>query len=555
VELLLREFERVTEAPDAVDLLRRLVLDLAVRGRLVPQYSRDQPACEHLKCMVTSASMVSRVQPPYPAPPGWTWVRLGDFMRENMTTVDASSAPNTQFRLWSVPSYFDGQPELVVGRDLGSPKRGIVPGDILLSKINPHLNRVWLTGGFDDFPQIASSEWLVINPRGVSRELLKYFLTSPYFLAEFSSILTGIGGSLRRVRPNDARAKRIPIPPLAEQQRIVAKVDELMALCDQLDVTLKEREARRDRLRAASLHRATFNQGRAQASAADVQFLLDRSPRLITKPEHVAAVRQAILDLAVRGRLAPQHPADEPADVLLTQIAKRRTHAVARHLPPKLSTQPASEPDGLPPTWEWATLAAVCVSITDGDHQPPPKSETGIPFLVISNVRSGRVDYQSTRHVSESYYARLDEYHRPRKGDVLYTLVGSYGLAVPVRGDEPFCVQRHIGILRPEPEILQTYVLLTLRSTFSFAQATDCATGIAQKTVPLGGLRSLLVPLPPLAEQQRIVAKVDQLMAVCDELEGALAAAQGGRRRLLEALLHEALRGAAVPLSVEARAG
>ena len=258
--------------------------------------------------MGVSASSISQVQAPYPAPPGWAWVRLGDFMRDGISSVDASSAPDATFCLWSVPSYFDGHPDLVVGRDLGSSKRGIVPGDILLAKINPHLNRVWLTGGFDDYPQIASSEWLVINPRAVSRELLKYFLTSPFFLAEFASILTGIGGSLRRVRPNDAKVKRIPIPPVAEQHRIVAKLDELMALCDQLEAAQEEREIRRDGLRTASLHCLTASDGDVATSASDVRFFLDRSPRFITKPEHVATARQTILDLAVRGRLVPPDP-------------------------------------------------------------------------------------------------------------------------------------------------------------------------------------------------------------------------------------------------------
>ena len=128
-----------------------------------------------------------------------------------------------------------------------------------------------------------------------------------------------------------------------------------------------------------------------------------------------------------------------------------------------------------------------------------------------------------------------------READLLYTLVGSYGVPVIVRDDQPFCVQRHIGILRPSTLIDVNFLARAMESRFAFDQATAYATGIAQKTVPLSGLRKLSVPLPPLAEQHRIVAKVDGLMALCDRLEANLATADDTRSRLLEALLAEAL--------------
>jgi type I restriction enzyme S subunit len=176
-------------------------------------------------------------------------------------------------------------------------------------------------------------------------------------------------------------------------------------------------------------------------------------------------------------------------------------------------------------------------SITDGDHQAPPRADEGVPFLVISDIRSGVIDYNGSRFVPALYYESLDTARRPAIGDLLYTLVGSFGIPVVVREATPFCVQRHIGILRPSWLIPVDFLALLMDSMLVYKQASDIATGIAQKTVPLGGLRSVRVPLPPLAEQHRIVAKVDELMAFCDQLEAARQQREQCRERLVAASL------------------
>src|SRR6266516_947793 len=114
----------------------------------------------------------------------------------------------------------------------------------------------------------------------------------------------------------------------------------------------------------------------------------------------------------------------------------------------------------LPKGWVWTDLAQICNSITDGDHQPPPQVQEGIPFLVIGNVRNHLLDFRKCRHVPLEYFESLSTIRRPQKGDVLYTLVGSYGIPVLVKDDTPFCVQRHIGILRPSPVIDPMFLAL-----------------------------------------------------------------------------------------------
>ncbi|PVE22300.1 type I restriction endonuclease subunit S [Microvirga sp. KLBC 81] len=273
----------------------------------------------------------------------------------------------------------------------------------------------------------------------------------------------------------------------------------------------------------------------------NAEHLLAHYERIADAPDAIAKLRRFILDLAVRGKLVPQDPKDEPASQLLTRIADEKALLVkAGGLKKSDRVADLTNSDhGLlvPNGWAITDLQSVCTSVTDGDHLPPPKAETGIPFLVIGNIRNQRVDFAGSRFVPMHYYEALDPIRRPTSGDLLYTLVGSYGIPVVVRDSQPFCVQRHIGILRPSSLVDIDFLARSMESRLVFDQATACATGIAQKTVPLSGLRKLLIPLPPLAEQRRIAAKVAELMALCDQLEAARLDEEARRDRLTAASL------------------
>lgn len=197
----------------------------------------------------------------------------------------------------------------------------------------------------------------------------------------------------------------------------------------------------------------------------------------------------------------------------------------------------------LPPGWVWADLAEVCSSVTDGDHQAPPQVRTGIPFLVIGNIRNYQIDFKNCRHVPLGYFESLLPIRRPQKGDVLYSLVGSYGIPVLVKTDTSFCVQRHIGILRPSSEISAGFLALVLRSRTVFDQATQYATGTAQLTVPLSGLRRIRIPLPPRAEQERIVAAIEEQFSRLDVGIAALEHAQQNIERMHATVMEAAIRG------------
>ncbi len=262
---------------------------------------------------------------------------------------------------------------------------------------------------------------------------------------------------------------------------------------------------------------------------------------IATAPEGVRKLRGLILELAVRGRLVPQDPNDEPASELLKRIARERARLEAEGSCKKSKPLPAVGEEEqlltLPKGWEWTRLADLLAIVTDGDHLPPPKADDGIPFLVIGNLNAGRISFDGCRFVPETYFNELDWSRRPTTGDLLYTVTGSYGITIPVTTDAAFCVQRHVAILKSVPSSPTSFLLRYLQSPSAKSFADLVATGIAQKTVTLGALRVMPIAVPPLAEQHRIVAKVDELLALCDRLEAEQTDAGAAHARLVATLL------------------
>jgi len=560
-ERLLFHYERTADAPDAILSLRRFTLDLAVRGKLVPQDPKDEPARELLRRIAKEKARRVRLgqirkskalpeieETAFDLPHPWCWTRIREVTSDRGQTVPEANFTYIDVTAIDKENGIVANPKVLPAKNAPSRARKITrKGDVIYSCVRPYLlNVAVIEDDFDPAP-IASTAFAILDGLGlVLPRYLWIVLRSPFMVERVESCMRG--QAYPAINDADFAVLPLPLPPFAEQQRIVAKVDELMALCDELGAARAEREAKRDRL-ATACH-ARLSAPDPDTFQDDAQFVRNAMSALTTRPDQIKQIRQTILTLGARGKLVQQWSRDEPASELLKRIAKEKTRLVRageiKKAEPVVDLT-ASEPD-IPIANGWAVtnLQSVCVSVTDGDHLPPPKTETGVPFLVIGNVRSRAIDFSQSRFVSQEYYRNLDSIRRPKNGDLLYTLVGSYGIPVVVRDDRPFCVQRHIGILRPCTLIDVNFLALAMESELAFGQATAYATGIAQKTVPLSGLRKLLLPLPPLTEQHRIVARVNELMHLCDQLAASLAAAEAGRSRLLNALLQEALAPAAM---------
>ena len=283
------------------------------------------------------------------------------------------------------------------------------------------------------------------------------------------------------------------------------------------------------------------------------------------------ALRQKVLDLAIRGKLVPQDPNDEPASVLLERIRQQKQQMVKEgNLKAKdikndtiifvgednLHYEKFADgsvkciedevPFDLPDGWAWARLGAVAEAIGDGDHQPPPQTSFGVPFLVISNVSGGRLSFENTRFVSKEYFSQLLETRKPRNGDLLFTVTGSYGIPVLVDSDDKFCFQRHIAIVRP-CIISNRYLYVILGSSYVKSICDAKATGTAQKTVGLATLRELLIPVAPYKEQMQIYAQTQNALSIVDSVssdkEDLLNIIESAKAKILDL----AIRGQIIP--------
>lgn len=194
---------------------------------------------------------------------------------------------------------------------------------------------------------------------------------------------------------------------------------------------------------------------------------------------------------------------------------------------------------------ELVTLSDLATDVTDGDHMPPPKSSAGVPFITIGNIAkdSREIDFTNTFTVPAAYYAGLKENKKPRRGDVLYTVTGSFGIPLVVDGAREFCFQRHIGLIRPRSDTDSSWLCYLLLSPQVFKQANDRATGTAQRTVSLKVLRELVVPKLAPSQQHAAADELDALLPQTRELEFIYQRKLEALEELKMSLLHEAFTG------------
>ena len=195
--------------------------------------------------------------------------------------------------------------------------------------------------------------------------------------------------------------------------------------------------------------------------------------------------------------------------------------------------------------WETVKLSELAKDITDGDHMPPPKSEEGFPFITISNInkQNRQIDFSDTFKVPKAYFDKLKENRKPKNGDVLYTVTGSYGIPVLIENDFEFCFQRHIGLIRPKDNVSSKWLYYWILSPQAFFQANDTATGTAQKTVSLTALRNFKLPKTSYKEQQSIVQRLDALSSETKKLEAIYQTKLNDLEELKKSVLQKAFSG------------
>jgi type I restriction enzyme S subunit len=548
--LLVENFDRLIDAPDAFSLLRKFFLDLAVRGKLVP--SNDSETAAELLSEIRNSGIISRLELEkltgqetkfdrhYDLPTSWAWAYLGEVAQygssEKISPGDVTTEDTWVLDLEDIEKDTSRLLARVESKDrkFNSAKTVFKKGDVLFGKLRPYLNKVIIA----DRDGICTTEIVPIRPHpGMQSGYLQIVLRSPIVMSQVQVMMYGM--KMPRLGTSDAKALRIPIPPLSEQKLIIREFDRLADLCTKLEQAKNNSNYKRERLFSSCIQRIS-RENYSQANNAAIIFDIDQIFQHAKTIADVQLMRATFIDLAIQGRLATQNSGDVSSVVLLAkahnEIAQYQSRLGVKGTPP-IAVDPEDVPFAVPPGWTWTTLASVCRIVTDGDHMPPPKTNNGVAFLTIGNISGGVIDFSDCRYVSQEYFDSILEFRRPVYGDILYTVVGAtYGRPVLVKTDIDFCVQRHIAILKPSQNMKVEYLHLALRSSLIFDQATRSLTGIAQPTVPLRPLRNFILPIPPLAEQQRIVDRFSDMMKLCDELERRILDQQNTSRSILEGL-------------------
>jgi len=262
----------------------------------------------------------------------------------------------------------------------------------------------------------------------------------------------------------------------------------------------------------------------------------------------VGQLRQAILQMAVQGKLVAQDQGDEPADVLLEKIRAKNEQLIdeknIRKSKPLPLNGASDMPFELPMHWEWTKLDTICYQITDGAHYTPNYIATGVPFLSVKDISSGTIKLSDTRFISQEQHEKLIKRCNPEYGDVLLTKVGTTGIAKVIDVNIEFSIFVSLALLKfPKDFISAHFLELLINAPLVKEQSSNNTQGVGNKNLVLKHIKNFDVPLPPHQEQKRIVTKVDQLMALCDELEAGLAQAQTDGGKLMEAVVHHVLAG------------
>ena len=568
--MLLSNLDLLAAAPGGVAHLRELILTLAVQGKLVPQDPADEPAGVLLQRVanqkIARSTKAAKTEnesdasaAPYELPQNWVWTRLGDVV-ENMGSgwsPACEEGERTDATKWAVlrttavqlNEYRPHEHKVIPSKLTPRPEIEVKNGDVLITRAGP-LNRVGISCWVNDTPSRLMLSDKIVRFHAVADEMLPAFivltLNAGWTKSQIESAKTGMAASQVNISQTDLKALWLPVCSKAEQSRIVTRVEELMRLCDALQ-TKGQLEAVQHAQLVSTLLGTLTASATPEELADHWQRVAQHFDLLLDRPEAIDALEQTLLQLAVRGLLVPQDPTDEPASVLLQKIRVEKDRLIAtgqiKRDKPLLPITDEEKPFELPVGWEWVRLDAVFQVITDGDHLPPPVATEGIAFLTIGNISAGRLNFNGCRLVPKDYFDALADYRRPKEGDILYTVVGaSYGRAVVVDSDRAFCVQRHIGILKPSMHMSLQYLSYLLSSQLIYAQATRSLTGTAQPTVGIRPLRNFLAPLPPPAEQSRIVTRVTTLRRLCTDLRQRLVSARTQQASLAEVLVQGAVQ-------------
>lgn len=538
LDTFFEKFELFAEAPNAVPKLRELILQLAVQGKLVEQNKDDPPATELLEHIQSekaqrlkervirkqNTSALGEDEEPFSIPQSWVWTRLGEIgewgsgstpAREDHSLYGGGITWLKSGELNDTKA-LAGSSETVTHLALKTGSfRLNQRGDVLIAMYGATIGKLAILSE----PAVTNQAVCGCTPfPGVLNLYLFNYLLSQR--ARFQ--LAGEGGA----QPNISKVKIVefpfPLPPLAEQKRIVAKVDELMALCDQLESQQRERATKNAQLAHAAI---------ARFSSAPIPTNLDLlfHNSFTVSP---ADLRKVILNLAVQGKLVAQDVSDKPVENLLMECAEQRLQTIGDK----------EIPFEIPKPWQWCRLGCMAEFINgDRGKNYPHKSEyvpSGLPF-----INTGHIQPDGTLSLERMHYLTREKFDSLRsgkikRGDLVYCLRGAtLGKTAIVDYFTEGAIASSLVIIRLNEKLNERYVYYYLISPLGRELIKRFDNGSAQPNLSANSVKRYVMPVPPLAEQRRIVSKVDQLMTLVNELEAQLKESSSTAENLMEAIV------------------
>jgi type I restriction enzyme, S subunit len=585
LETFFNNFDLLADAPNSVQKLRELILQLAVVGKLVPQDANDEPASVLLekikaeKQRLIEENKISKEKPlppintdevSYILPKGWMWVRLGDICSflggyafksssyvksSNNQVIRLGNVKNNQILLEQSPAYV---PDEVA---LENEKALICVGDILITMTGTRNKRDYCFTAVVEHKHIAHKN-LYLNQRvGCLRvtkptiiQLVNIFLKSSSILDLLLMSETGTANQ-GNIGADALRNVPFPLPPLAEQHRIVAKVDELMAMCDRISSRQQQKRETRIIINNAAIGQL-LTAREPEVFNKSWQHICNNFDLLYSTPDNIGKLRQAILQLAVQGKLVPQDENDEPASVLLEKIRANKQRLIEEKKISKEKPLPPIETDEvfytLPEGWMCVRLGDICSFL--GGYAFKSSSyvkSSNNQVIRLGNVKNNQILLEQSPAYVPDEVALENEKALIRVGDILITMTGTrnkrdYCFTAVVEhkhiAHKNLYLNQRVGCLRvTKPTIIQL-VNIFLKSSSILDLLLMSETGTAnQGNIGADALRNVPFLLPPLAEQKRIITKLNQLMSLCDELETKLTQSVTDSEKLIDTAVHQIL--------------
>ena len=537
----LAEFGHIANSPSGMDRLRDMVLDLAIQGRLVISNESKVSASglfaeirqwrayqTHSKKgrRATVETPVSDREKPFLIPEHWIWVRNSDIFSLAKGKNPKDLGTDGKY------AYLD-----IEALDRGNIQR------YTDDEQAPRTTRTNILVVCD-----GSRSGLVLDGKdGVIGSTLARIDTFPaiqpfvklLFLHSYRRLnAEKKGAAIPHLDTARLLTRPCGLPPVSDQERIIAKVDELMGLCDKLEAQQQARRKLQNSLRQSTLQ-AVARATSAHELQSTWPRVADNFGRLFHAPEDVVVFKGLILDLAVSGELLniEHRHTSSGTDLLEAIVVKRiewskssveQEQKEAMAMLKKLRTQQVTVPDiELPEHWTWASLLQVSQALVDCHNKTAPYVSEGVHLIRTTDIRNGRMDLASTRKISEETYAYWARRMPPRSGDIFFTREAPMGEAAIVPDGERVCLGQRSMLIRLFPELFNNRFLLYVIQSPSFqVRMIEAAIGMTVKHLRVGGVEDLIVPVPPKVEQDRIVAIVDGLFRMCEHYADQLSRKQ-----------------------------